>query len=94
MADPNQGARRAHALDSHRATALAAVGLISPRDWELTPADPAGIAPWAAFGVDQGDWEERARQATCHWLMRNWLEDKGPLRAITASPTTPSRRPS
>jgi len=52
-------------------------GIISPVDWELPPAEREPLQPWAQLGVDADDWEERARQATYHWLMRNWWEEEG-----------------
>jgi hypothetical protein len=52
-------------------------GIISPADWELRPADKERLQSWAQLEVDADDWEERARQATYHWLMGNWLEDEG-----------------
>jgi hypothetical protein len=52
-------------------------GIISSFDWELAPAEPERLQPWTRLGIDADDWEERARQATYHWLMRNWREDAG-----------------
>ena len=47
-------------------------GIISPVDWGLSRADLARLEPWGRLGLDADDWEERARQATYHWLMRCW----------------------
>jgi hypothetical protein len=52
-------------------------GIISPIDWGLRPAKKECLQAWAPLGVDANDWEERARQATYHWLMRNWREGEG-----------------
>ena len=52
-------------------------GIISPQDWGLSPADPDALGAWSALGLNAHDWEERARQATYHWLMRSWREDVG-----------------
>lgn len=52
-------------------------GIISPADWGLEPAEKEGLQPWEQLSVDADDWEERARQATYHWLMRSWREDQG-----------------
>jgi hypothetical protein len=52
-------------------------GVISPADWGLNPAEKEHLEPWEPLGVDADDWEERARQATYHWLMRCWWEDQG-----------------
>ncbi|MEN6479305.1 MAG: hypothetical protein ABFD20_06675, partial [Anaerolineales bacterium] len=52
-------------------------GLISPRDWGLAPAQPEALQAWAPLGVEARDWDERARQATYHWLLSNWREDVG-----------------
>jgi hypothetical protein len=52
-------------------------GIISPAEWGLQPADKSNLQAWQAVGVDADDWEERARQATYHWLMRNWQEEAG-----------------
>nr|NIP28756.1 hypothetical protein [Phycisphaerae bacterium]NIX32569.1 hypothetical protein [Phycisphaerae bacterium] len=52
-------------------------GIISPADWGLKSADGQSLQPWGQLGIDASDWEERARQATYHWLMRNWNEGAG-----------------
>lgn len=52
-------------------------GIISPADWKLAPADEESLQPWGLLDIDVKDWAERARQATYHWLMRNWREDEG-----------------
>ncbi len=52
-------------------------GIISPRDWGLAPATEARIPGWIERGVALDEWEERARKATYHWLMRNWREQPG-----------------
>lgn len=52
-------------------------GVISPRDWGLAPATAQALAAWARVGLDGGGWEERARQATYHWLMSNWRDEVG-----------------
>jgi len=52
-------------------------GIISPADWDLAPAEEESLQPWGQLKVDLHDWEERARQATYHWLMRNWREEEG-----------------
>ncbi|MFN2203843.1 MAG: hypothetical protein ACK2UO_21785 [Caldilineaceae bacterium] len=52
-------------------------GIVSPADWGLEPAQTPALQPWRQFDVDAEDWEERARQATYHWLMHNWMEDDG-----------------
>jgi hypothetical protein len=52
-------------------------GIISPLDWGLQPAESESLQPWVQLGIDAQDWEERARQATYHWLMRCWQEDVG-----------------
>lgn len=52
-------------------------GIVSPSEWGLEPADQSKLKAWLSVGVDAEDWEERARQATYHWLMRNWVEEAG-----------------
>jgi hypothetical protein len=52
-------------------------GIISPQDWGLEPAEPGQLETWSRVGLHAVEWEERARQATYHWLMRSWLEDVG-----------------
>jgi len=60
-------------FDSSRLT----YGVISPKDWGLERAQECALDAWMAVGLDARDWEERARQATYHWLMRSWREDLG-----------------
>lgn len=52
-------------------------GIISPRDWELAPADTRSLGAWLHLGVVGDEWEERGRKATYEWLMRNWREETG-----------------
>ena len=52
-------------------------GIISPKDWELHPAQKKHLQPWKRLGIDAEEWEERARQATYHWLLRNWQDEEG-----------------
>lgn len=52
-------------------------GIISPADWGLQPMKEQSLQPWGQLGIDAANWEERARQATYHWLMRNWREEEG-----------------
>lgn len=52
-------------------------GIVSPKEWGLEPAPSSALKAWLPLGVDAENWEERARQATYHWLMRNWQEEPG-----------------
>jgi len=53
------------------------LGMVSPSDWGLAPATREALAPWTQIGLDSDVWEERARQATYHWLMSNWRDEVG-----------------
>ena len=61
-------------------------GIISPRDWGLEPAKTGELEQWTELGIDANDWEIRAKQATYHWLMRNWLEDHGAFASLYRAP--------
>lgn len=52
-------------------------GIISPQDWGLRPALATQLVHWVQFGVNAEEWENRARQATYHWLLRQWREEEG-----------------
>jgi len=68
-------------------------GIISPKDWGLEPATAEALDRWREVGVDPADWEERARQATYHWLMRNWREEDGAFASNYSAPERPFAPP-
>ena len=60
-------------------------GIISPQDWGLQPARKEQLEPWKQLGVCYDAWEERAREATYHWLVRSWLENEGAFASYYAA---------
>jgi len=50
---------------------------ISPRDWGLTPATEKGTEKFRLLGLDREDLENRCRQNTYSWLLRQFNEEFG-----------------
>ena len=67
---------------------------ISPRDWGLPPATEQGAEKFRLLGFDREDLENRCRQNTYSWLLRQFNEGFGAFHGYSdrAPASSTSRR--